>query len=110
MIRRERLTATLEGDFVVFLIGLRVNNLLKLHKWVPVARAMPRMIKELEHHPELGFLHAETWFARTIIVVQYWRSMPQLFGLRQEQAGRTSARLAILQQGHRHGRLCWHMA
>ena len=78
MIRRERLTATLEGDFVVFLIGLRFNNLLKLHKWVPVARAMPRMIKELEHHPELGFLHAETWFARTIIVVQYWRSMPQL--------------------------------
>jgi hypothetical protein len=78
MIRRERLTATLEGDFVVFLIGLRVNSPLKLHKWLPVVAAMPRMIKELERQPELGFLHAETWFARTIIVVQYWRSIQQL--------------------------------
>lgn len=25
-----------------------------------------------------GFLHAETWFSRTIILVQYWRSMDQL--------------------------------
>jgi hypothetical protein len=78
MIRRERLTATLEGDFVVFLIGLRINNPLKVHKWLPVARAMPRMIQELGRQPELGFLHGETWFARTIIVVQYWRSMQQL--------------------------------
>ena len=40
MIRRERLTATLEGDFVVFLIGLRVNNLLKLHNhWIGPAIA-----------------------------------------------------------------------
>jgi hypothetical protein len=28
--------------------------------------------------PELGFLHAEMWFSRTIMMVQYWRSMDQL--------------------------------
>jgi hypothetical protein len=39
---------------------------------------MPRMLKELGQRPELGFIHAETRFARTIIVVQYWRSMEQL--------------------------------
>jgi hypothetical protein len=78
MIRRERLTATVEGDFVVFLIGMRINQPLKLHKWLPVAGAMPRMIKELRQQPELGLLHAEMWFSRTIILMQYWRSMEQL--------------------------------
>ena len=80
MIHNERLTATLDGDFVVFLIGMRINRPLKLHKWLPVARAMPRMIKELYKQPELGFIHAEMWFSRTIIVLQYWRSMEQLIG------------------------------
>lgn len=78
MIQRKRLTATLEGDFVLFLIGMRINEPLKVHKWLPVAAAMPRMIKELYRHPDMGLLHSETWFARTIIVVQYWRSMEQL--------------------------------
>ncbi|MES2366004.1 MAG: DUF4188 domain-containing protein [Pseudomonadota bacterium] len=78
MIRRERLTAMLEDDFVVFLIGMRINNPLKIHKWLPVASAMPRMLKELYQQPELGFIHAEMWFSRTIIQVQYWRSMDQL--------------------------------
>ncbi|CAN5902185.1 DUF4188 domain-containing protein [soil metagenome] len=78
MIRTERLTATLEGDFVVFLIGMRINSPWKVHKWLPVAQAMPRMIEELSRQPELGLMHAETWFSRTIIMVQYWRSMDQL--------------------------------
>lgn len=78
MIRTERLTANLEGEFVVFLIGMRINNPLKVHKWLPVALAMPRMMKELYRQPELGFIHAEMWFSRTIILVQYWRSMEQL--------------------------------
>ncbi|MBC3937232.1 DUF4188 domain-containing protein [Undibacterium sp. CY7W] len=78
MIKRERITATLEGDFVVFLIGMRINKPLLVHKWFPVAQAMPRMIKELSRQPDLGFIHAEMWFSRTIILVQYWRSMEQL--------------------------------
>ena len=78
MINRERVTATLEGDFVVFLIGMRINKPLLVHKWFPVAQAMPRMLKELNRQPDLGFIHAEMWFSRTIILVQYWRSMEQL--------------------------------
>jgi hypothetical protein len=78
MIHKQRLTATLEGDFVVFLIGMRINKPLLIHKWWPVAQAMPRMLKELGRQPELGLIHAEMWFSRTIILVQYWRSMEQL--------------------------------
>lgn len=78
MIHRERLTASLEGGFVVFLIGMRINKPLLVHKWWPVAIAMPRMLNELYRQPDLGFLHAEMWFSRTIILLQYWRSTEQL--------------------------------
>lgn len=78
MIRNERLAARFDGSFVVFMIGMRVNNPLKVHRWLPVATAMPRMLKELYRRPELGFVHAEMWFARTTIMVQYWRTIDQL--------------------------------
>jgi Domain of unknown function (DUF4188) len=78
MTRNERLAATLDGTFVVFLIGMRINKPLQIHKWLPVAKAMPRMVKELYEHPDMGFIHAESWFARTTIMVQYWRSLDQL--------------------------------
>ena len=75
---RHRLTATLDGEFVVFLIGMRINRLWKLHRWLPLTNAMPRMLAELEAHPALGMLGGEMWFGRTTILVQYWRSLPQL--------------------------------
>ena len=77
-IRAERLTANIEGSFVVFLIGMRINRLLAVHKWLPVAAAMPRMIRELEKQPALGLLHADLWPGRTSLVLQYWRSVEQL--------------------------------
>jgi hypothetical protein len=74
----ERRAAKMDGEFVVFLIGARVNRWWKIHKWLPVALAMPKMIKELLGKPELGLLGAEAWFGRTTIMVQYWRSMDHL--------------------------------
>ena len=79
LLRRERLFATVEGGFVIFLIGMRINALWKVHKWWPVAMAMPRMLKELEDKPELGMLGGEMWGGRTTILVQYWRSTELLF-------------------------------
>jgi hypothetical protein len=58
VIDRDRLTAKIDGEFVVFLIGMRINKPLLPHKWMPVAAAMPRMPRELYAHPEMGFLHA----------------------------------------------------
>ncbi len=75
----ERLTATVEGDFVVFLIGMRINSPWKVHRWLPLTRAMPRMLAELQAEPARGLLGGEMWFGRTTILVQYWRSLEQLF-------------------------------
>ena len=77
-IHDEKLTAHIEGEFVVFLIGMRINQFWKVHKWWPVVRAMGRMLPELYRQPALGLLHHEMWFGRTLILVQYWRSMDQL--------------------------------
>ena len=78
MINRNRMTARIDGYFAVFLIGMRINHPLLIHKWLPVVTAMPRMMKELYQRPELGLLSHEIWFGRTIIIVQYWRSMDDL--------------------------------
>jgi len=74
----QRMTARMDSEFCVFLIGMRINRLFKIHKWFPVVRAMPRMIRELESHKELGYLGGHFWFGRTIISLQYWRSVTQL--------------------------------
>ena len=78
MIYPERMTASMEDDFVVFLIGMRINKLWKIHKWFPVAQSMPKMIAELNRNPELGLLGYEQWFGRTTIMVQYWKSFEHL--------------------------------
>ena len=70
-----RMTAEMEGDFVVFLIGMRINKPWKIHKWLPVFLAMPRMLKELEAHPESGFLGHIPSFG---VIVQYLRSFDHL--------------------------------
>jgi len=71
----ERMTARIEGDFVVFLIGMRVNKPWKIHQWLPVFLAMPRMIRELQADPASGFLGHVQGFA---VMVQYWRSFEDL--------------------------------
>jgi hypothetical protein len=77
-IRAERVTAETDGEFVVFLIGMRINKPWKLHRWLPVAAAMQRMLAELERDRASGFLGVERWGARAPILVQYWRSFEHL--------------------------------
>jgi Domain of unknown function (DUF4188) len=71
----DRMTAEIEGDFVVFLIGMRINKPWKIHKWLPVFLAMPPMLKELQARPESGFLGCIQSFG---VIVQYWRSFDHL--------------------------------
>ena len=71
----QRMTAEVDGDFVVFLIGMRINKPWKIHKWLPVALAMPRMLKELVAHPADGLLAVTQGFPT---IVQYWRSFDHL--------------------------------
>jgi hypothetical protein len=73
------MTAQVDGDFVVFLIGMRVNKAWKLHKWVPIARFMAPMLRELSRRRELGLMGYHTWVGpRGPMLVQYWRSVEQL--------------------------------
>jgi len=71
----ERVTAKIDGDFVIFVIGLRINKPWKIHKWLPLTKTMPRMIKDLEAQPELGLLAHIPGFKASI---QYWRSFEHL--------------------------------
>jgi hypothetical protein len=74
-----RFTAEMDGDFVVFIIGMRFNKLWKVHKWFPPFVAMPKMLRELQQHPEKGLLGARgSVGGRTITLVQFWRSFEHL--------------------------------
>jgi hypothetical protein len=84
----DRVTAQIDDQVVVFLIGMRINRLWKLHKWWPVAAAMPRMLRELAEDPDSGLLGVESWFGNPTIALQYWRSFEHL-----ERYAKDSARL-----------------
>jgi hypothetical protein len=75
----KRVTAELEGDFVLFRIGMRINALRKVHEWLPLVRAMNRMLAELEADPERGLLGYDAKPGiRNHELVQYWRSFEAL--------------------------------
>jgi hypothetical protein len=74
----ERLTVARSEPFVVFMIGMRFNKPWKVGRWWSVFTAMPRMLAELERQPELGCLGGHSWFGRTTLQVQYWRSFEAL--------------------------------
>lgn len=74
-IEARRLTAELEGDFVVFLIGVRIDKPWKVRRWRPVFAVMRPMLKELAAHPEAGFLGYTMGFPA---IVQYRRSFEHL--------------------------------
>ena len=74
-----RFTADTDGPFVVFLIGMRVNKPLALHKWLPTALAMGPMLRSLSQNPASGFLSGEAiFYAGGVGLIQYWRSTEDL--------------------------------
>jgi hypothetical protein len=76
---RGRHTVRFDGDFVVFLIGMRPGRLWRPDKWLPVAGAMGPMLRELEQQKERGLLAYQAAFMfGGPAVVQYWRSFDDL--------------------------------
>lgn len=82
MIQSGRFTTEHSEPVVIFLIGMRINNWLKVREWWPVAMAMGPMVSYLFQHPESGFLGG--WGPllsggfREITMIQYWRSVEDL--------------------------------
>lgn len=72
------MTAYLDGDFCIFLVGMRINRWWRVDQWLPVMRAMFRMLKELSANPASGFLGAESALGNPTIMIQYWRSFEAL--------------------------------
>lgn len=70
-----RMSVDVPGDFVVFLIGMRINKPWKVHRWLPVFLAMPKMLREVAAKPDSGFLGH---IFGSKVIVQYWRSFDQL--------------------------------
>jgi fumigallin biosynthesis monooxygenase-like protein len=82
-----RMTSHVDGDFVVFLIGMRVNKLWKLHKWIPVAAAMGPMLRLLSKERDRGLMSFTSWVGpRGPLIVQYWRSVEQLEAFARDQS------------------------
>jgi len=76
---KDRMTIIHENEFVVFLIGMRINKLWKVHKWLPVAFAMKRIITELKHEDNHGLLSGEyRYIGNPTLFIQYWRSYDDL--------------------------------
>lgn len=75
-----RMAGVIDGDFVIFVIGARINKLHAVRSWWPVVSAMPKMVAELGANRALGLLHVETsrQGIRDVTMIQYWRSFDAL--------------------------------
>jgi len=80
----DRMTVVRRGGLVVFLIGMRVNRWWKIHRWLPVALAMPRMLRELRSRPASGFIGGITLPGMSI---QYWESTDALMAYASDRSG-----------------------
>jgi len=78
--RTGRVHAEREDDVVVFLIGMRVNALWKVHRWLPIFLVAPRMVRELRADPDSGLLGSWGFVSppRGVGFVQYWDSFEDL--------------------------------
>lgn len=76
-----RYTAEVSEPVVVFLIGMRINRLRAIGKWLPVARAMGPMLQTLAENPDKGLLASHSYFRGWPLetcLVSYWRSFEDL--------------------------------
>jgi len=80
-INRGRYSADVGADGVVlFLIGMRINRVCQVWKWLPVFVSMPKMLIELQRQRSLGLVGKPRTFlsGRVILVWQYWESFEKL--------------------------------
>ena len=107
-----RVTAAVDTDFVVLLIGMRVNGIRNFRRTWRLFSAMSGMIRELSGDRTTGYLGGESWFGNPTIMVQYWRSFDHLEGYARSQEHRHRPAWAAFNDALRHGGQVgvWHEA
>ncbi|MFZ0714477.1 monooxygenase family protein [Mycobacterium sp.] len=73
-----RWTATIDGDFVVFLIGAELRDPAQAGPAADQLAAMVDMLVELEQDPTKGLLGYQVFGAVGGVIAQYWRSFEAL--------------------------------
>ncbi|MUL42682.1 DUF4188 domain-containing protein [Streptomonospora sp. PA3] len=102
-----RLTTEPRDSLTVFLLGARVNALLRPRRWMWVGAAFRRMAAELEADPGLGMLHSRTLPSmRGVTVIQYWESTEALLSYAQGPTHSSAWRRFYRQGGDAVG--LWH--
>lgn len=78
-IQKGRYTTPVDGEIVVYFVGLRINKPWLVHRWWPTMRAVAKMLHELKEEPALGMLAVRSFpTGRNVTVLQYWRSYEDL--------------------------------
>ena len=84
-VKQGRWTAEIDGDFVVFLIGARLDwkHPVRTMNDLGGNRGMRHMLQYLTEHPEKGLLGFES---SLLTVIQYWRSFDHLEAFARDEA------------------------
>lgn len=79
-IHRGRMAAEIDGDFVIYINGFRLNNLRAALKYVRAGRKIGKMFERLAEDPDSGFLGYQPALQglRGGGTIQYWRSLEAL--------------------------------
>lgn len=77
---RGRMAAEIEGDFVIYINGFRLNKLRAFPRWFRAGRKIGVMFDELADDPDSGFLGYQPALQglRGGGSIQYWRSLEDL--------------------------------
>jgi len=77
--RPQRTTGVIDGEFVVFLIGLHVNKVWRPDRWMSAVLAGRAMDKELRADPATGLLDSRLVLTgRGPMFIQIWRDFAAL--------------------------------
>lgn len=74
----ERVHAEIDGEVVVFVVGMRLNALWKIHEWLPVALAAVRMRREQDGSVPAMLGSRLLVGRREVTFHQYWESFEAL--------------------------------
>jgi hypothetical protein len=83
------MTHRYDGELVVFMIGMRINQWWRIDRWLPVMLKMPIMLRELASAPGSGLLgYRIVPDPRGPWLIQYWDSLDRLYDYANDGAAR----------------------